>query len=173
MELQDPKLCPSVSESDRSRFVKFFRWLFELGQRGPRDLAKFAKDLKIQFERGVEVHDRQSRTWFATLDAIHADDNEVSTLVRLSRHRPEAAHEVRNGPISFEERGRRVYATPGEIGLDSRNDLVLMYSFAMFDPLPDELKVFREFAQNELERLRSEGPTNPEEILSVEQSPKE
>lgn len=115
----------------------------------PGGLAAFADSLVAAFSRGVQVSHPLAGTWFATLDTIHAEDNQVAAQVRVSRTRPEIPRPVTRGTVAIAHEQR-------ELTVPSPNaDLVLTYSFPLLFSVERNLKLFREFAHNELGRLRS------------------
>lgn len=109
----------------------------------------FADRLAAAFGTGVEVSHPQAGTWFATLDAIHAEGSQVAALVRLSHGRPQAFRPVARGPMTIAHEQRELTVPSPDA------DLVLTYSFPLLFSVEHNLSLFHEFAHNELGRLRS------------------
>lgn len=129
-------------------------WLLGLVGLNTSSLDEFADRLAVAFRSGLEVTHPASGVWFATLDAIAPEDNQVAALVRLSSERPERPREVRRGVVDVEERNRELFAEPARVALPADEDLLLTYSFPLLLSLDQNLELFREFAGNELGRLR-------------------
>ncbi len=106
------------------------------------------------FESGVSVTHDGAGQWFATLDVIDIEDNQVAALVRLSRVRPEGTREVLRGMVDVEERNRKLFADRSSSSPLTDADLLLTYSFPLLLSVDQNLRLFREFAANELGRLR-------------------
>lgn len=115
----------------------------------PGGLAAFADKLIAAFGDGIEISHPLAGSWFAALDTIHAEDNQVAALVRLSPGRPDASRPVSRGMVTTMHE-QRVLTVPAP-----NADLVLTYSFPLIFSVERNLALFREFAHNELGRLRS------------------
>jgi hypothetical protein len=151
LELLDENRPPS----EETGLGRLAGWLLGLIRRNPDGLRAFADHLVAAFRPGFEVGHRASGAWFATLDAIDPEDNQVAALVRLSRQslKTNGPWEVRQGMVDVEERDRKLFSEPDEsVGADA--DLLLTYSFPLLLSLDQNLELFREFAGNELSRLR-------------------
>jgi len=122
---------------------------------------QFADELTAAFQPGFEVrHPTLGTTWFATLDVIDSCDNQVAALVRLSRQPAQQQKSVRRGSVFLPE--QELVSTPGgsQQGSDANEDLVLRYTFPLLFTVRHNLKLWKEFAANELGRLRDgEGTT--------------
>jgi hypothetical protein len=117
-------------------------------------LASFTDSLISAFGNGVEITHPRAGTWFATLDTIHAEDSQVAALVRLSHGRPgtprpESPRPVTHGMVFIAHEQRELTVPPPDA------DLILTYSFPLLFSVERNLRLFREFAHNELGRLRS------------------
>jgi hypothetical protein len=115
----------------------------------PDGLATFSDKLIAAFSAGVEVSHPLAGTWFATLDTIHPEDNQVAALVRLSDSRPEAPRPVTRGTVAISHAQREITIRSPDA------DLLVTYSFPLLFSVERNLSLFREFAHNELGRLRS------------------
>lgn len=135
---------------------RLFGWLLGLVGLNSVGLGAFADRLAAAFRPGLEVAHSVPGTWFATLDVIDPEDNQVAALVRLSRRRPEAPQEVHRGIVDVEERNRKLFAEPASDAPRADADLLLTYSFPLLLSLDQNLELFREFAGNELGRLRGD-----------------
>jgi len=126
-----------------------------------RNVDQFADELTAAFQPGFEVrHPTLGTTWFATLDVIEPGDNQVAALVRLSRQPAQQQQSVRRAAVFLPEQER--VSTPGgsQQGFDPNEDLVLRYTFPLLFTVTHNLRLWREFAANELGRLRDgEGTT--------------
>lgn len=116
----------------------------------PGGLPAFADKLVAAFSNAVEVSHPLAGTWFATLDRIHAEDNQVAAQVRVSRSRPGVPRPVARETVTLMHEQRELTIPSPEA------DLVLTYSFPLLFSVERNLKLFREFAHNELGRLRSD-----------------
>ncbi len=142
---------PPSTESAVGRLVA---WLLSRVGRDGGGPRAFAERLSAAFRSGLPVSHPADGQWFATLDAIEPEDNQAAALVRLSHRRPEAPREVRRGMIDVEERGRKLFAQPTSTPAAADADLLLTHSFSPLLSLDQNLELFREFAANELGRLR-------------------
>ncbi len=148
---------------DDSPLTQLVGWvLHQIGLKSDAHSA-FTDSLLRAFQPSLIVHHPKMGEWFATLDAIDPADNQVSALVRLTRQQPVQPREVRTGMVAFEERGRKLFADPTSPSRLGDADLLLSYSFTPLFSLDDNLKLFREFATNEIGRLRG----SPEETLKT------
>jgi len=142
--------------SEASAVARLTGWLLDLVGLNPSGLAAFTDRLVAAFRTGLPVTHSVAGQWFATLEAIDPEDNQVAALVRLSRHRPEIPREVRRGMVDVEERNRVLFAEPAPLPPSADADLLLTYSFPLLLSHDQNLELFREFAGHELSRLRSE-----------------
>jgi hypothetical protein len=115
----------------------------------PGGLATFSDRLAAAFSDTVEISHPLAGTWYATLDTIHPEDNQVAALVRLSSSRPAAPRPVARGTVAISH-AQRELTTPA-----ADADLLVTYSFPLLLSVERNLSLFREFALNELGRLRS------------------
>jgi hypothetical protein len=122
---------------------------------GQRSVDEFANELTAAFQPGLEVrHPILGTTWFATLDVIDSGDNQVAALVRLSRQPAQQQQSVRRGSVLLPEQERVSTPDGSRQGSDPNEDLVLRYSFPLLFTVGRNLKLWKEFAANELGRLR-------------------
>lgn len=112
-------------------------------------LTVFADKLEAAFSNGIEVSHPVAGTWFSTLDTIHPEDSQVAALVRLSHDRPDAPRPASRGMVATTHEQRELTVPPPDA------DLLVTYSFPLLFSVERNLDLFREFAQNELGRLRS------------------
>ena len=63
--------------------------------------------------------------------------------------------------VDVEERGRKLFAESGAAFPSSDADLLLTYSFSLLLSFDQNLELFREFAGNELGRLRAKAVNKP------------
>lgn len=132
-------------------------WFLGLVGLNPQGLGAFAGQLAAVFRPGFPVTQPAAGTWFATLDAVDPEDNQVAALVRLSRHKPsDPRPDPRRGMVDVEEEERELVVQTEPAGPPAGADLVLTYSFPLLFPLDRNLELFREFAGNELGRLRAD-----------------
>jgi len=137
---------------ESSAVAQFVAWLLRMIRSKPEALAGYAEQLKGSFESGLAVIHPNEGKWFATLDEFHAEDNQVAALVRLSQSRPLKRREVREGSLNIGERDRTLFSEQPNRSADT--NLLLRYSFPTILPLDRNLRLFTEFAMNELGRLR-------------------
>ena len=149
---------PPPNSQPRSGASALGRWVGSLlGYAGfvQRSVDEFADELTAAFQPGFEVrHPTLGTTWFATLDVIDLCDNQVAALVRLSRQPGQQQQSVRRGLLFLPELER--VSTPGgsQQGPAPNEDLVLRYTFPLLFTVGRNLKLWNEFAANELGRLR-------------------
>lgn len=126
-----------------------------------RSVDEFTDELTAAFQRGFEVrHPTLGTTWFATLDAIDSGDNQVAALVRLSRQPAQQQQSPSRGSLLLAEQERVSTPDGSRQGSDPNEDLVLRYTFPLLLTVGRNLKLWKEFATNELGRLRDgEGTT--------------
>jgi len=126
-----------------------------------RSMDQFADELTAAFQPGFEVrHPTLGTIWFATLDVIEPGDNQVAVVVRLSRQPAQQQQSVRRASVFLPEQER--VSSPGgsQQGFDPNEDLVLRYTFPLLFTVRHNLRLWKEFAANELGRLRDgEGTT--------------
>ena len=134
---------------------RFLIWLLRQLVGESDDLADFTDSLLNVFRPGYPVTHPTAGQWHATLDAIDPEDSQVAALVRLSRQRPPAPREPRTGIVTFGERGRELFAEPASVNGPGDMDLLLTFSFLLELPLEENISLFREFASNEIGRLRA------------------
>ena len=132
----------------------FANWLRDQVRPNAETLRLFTESLLKTFGPGLPIHVRGAGHWYATLDAIDRGDKQVAALVRLSSHRPTKTQEPRTAFVAFEERGRTLFDHPKSASLPADLDLLLTYSFPIVVSVEENLDLFREFATNELRRLR-------------------
>jgi len=120
------------------------------------ELGVFTDRLLTAFQSGLPVNHPADGQWYATLDAIDSEDNQVAAVVRLSRRRPDGTRKVRRGMVDVEERNRTLFAEPTSTASPASSDLLVTYSFPLLFSLERNLELFREFAGKELGRLRTE-----------------
>jgi hypothetical protein len=121
----------------------------------------FIDELTAAFQSGFEVqHPTLGTAWFATLDVIDPSDNQVASIVRLSRQPAQQQHSVRRDSVFLPEQERVSTPADSRQGSNLGEDLVLRYTFPLLFTVSRNLKLFKEFATNELGRLRDgEGTT--------------
>lgn len=112
-------------------------------------LAGFADKLIAAFGNGIEISHPLAGPWFATLDTVHPEDNQIAALVRLSPGHPGAPRPVSHGIVATVHEQRELTIPAPDA------DLVFTYSFPLLFSIERNLSLFREFAHNELGRLRS------------------
>ncbi len=135
-------------------FLQFLHWAISLFGFGSGRLRTFINSLVTAFKAGLPITHQTGGEWFATLDRINPEDSQVAAQVRLSRNRPALPQKVPAGVLQFEERGRKLFSKPLPETHTPDADLLLIYSFWLMVPLEENLKLFREFALNEVGRLR-------------------
>jgi hypothetical protein len=143
-------------QSEESAIARLAGWLWDLAGRSRGGLSEFSDRLLAAFRSGVSVTHDAAGQWFATLDVIDPEDNQLAALVRLSRVRPDGTRDVRRGMVDVEERNRKLFADRSSTSSPTDADLLLMYSFPLLLSVDQDLQLFREFAANELGRLRPE-----------------
>ncbi|HTU20936.1 MAG TPA: hypothetical protein VMG10_22985 [Gemmataceae bacterium] len=147
---------PAEDEPALNRLVSWVLQQIGLKSDG---LPAFTDALLRAFRPAFRIPHPDAGEWFATLDTVDPQDNQVAALVRLSRQQPREAREVRSGMIAFEERGRKLFAEPASTNCPADSHLLLAYSFVLVFSLEDNLRLFREFAMNEIGRLRGTSET--------------
>ncbi len=143
---------PPSTESAVARLVA---WLLSRVGLNPGGGRVFADRLSAAFRSGLSVNHPADGPWFAALDAIDPDDNQAAALVRLSHRLPETPREIQRGMVDVEERNRELFAESASTIAPEDADLLLTYSFSPLLSLDQNLELFREFAANELGRLRA------------------
>jgi hypothetical protein len=147
-----------LPRSDEKALGRLARQVRELVGQRPARLSKFALQLEAAFQPWLELTEPAPAEWFATLDVLSPHDNQVAAVVKLSHQRPsgDRTPKVRRGTVEVEERNRKLFAEPVPTASSANADLLLTYSFPLFLSLNKNLDLFREFASNELCRLRGE-----------------
>lgn len=140
---------------ERSIVARLAFWLMNRIGLNRDGLTTFAEQLLTSFQVGLLVIDPDNRLWYATLDAIDPEDNQVAALVRLSIHPPKGNCTVRRGMVDDEVRNEEVTFVKASSSSATDSDLLLTYSFPLLLTLQENLDLFREFARNELGRLRA------------------
>ena len=131
------------------------RWLRGLVS-GPVDgLEGFTSRILAVFAEGLPIQHEQAGVWYASLETINPADNQVAARVRLSRRRPDGREPVSRGVVSLGQRGRKLFADRAQPTNKADADLVLVYSFPAAFTVERNIDLFREFAGNELGRLRA------------------
>ncbi|HET7464533.1 MAG TPA: hypothetical protein VFJ82_24955 [Longimicrobium sp.] len=126
----------------------------------------FTTRIEAKFRPWIEITHPEAGRWFATLEALSPDKHQADALVRLSRAVPAAAHAPQRTIPEDEERDRVLFATPVPAAPSTDDDLVLAYSFPMFLSEEHNVRLFEEFARNELGRLRAPGSSRPTRTTS-------
>jgi hypothetical protein len=138
--------------NEDAMFRSFLSRLSEL--RANDVLSSFADKLVAQFAHGLSVRHPKQGTWFATLDAVLPDDNQVTARIRLCIHKPSEPKmpEFKN-PLS-DNRSRKPFQDEAFTAPTKTTDLVMVYCFLLVLSVDDNVRAFQEFASNELGRLR-------------------
>jgi hypothetical protein len=142
------------SSKEETALARFARWFIRRLERNSDGLPVSTDSLLQAFRTGFPITHLVAGKWFATLEAIDCEDNQVAALVRLSRLSPLAPAEPRRGMVALEERGRQLFVAPASANHAGNVDLLLVYTFPLLLPLEKNLSLFREFAGNEIGRLR-------------------
>ncbi|HEU4558737.1 MAG TPA: hypothetical protein VFS20_12845 [Longimicrobium sp.] len=151
----------SVLRREGSAFSRVAGWLISLIGRHAAGLEAFADRLEAFFQPALVVTHPLAGTWFATLDAVLPEDRQVAALIRLSRHAPLQPRKALRGIIENEERERTLFAQPLPSAISQDQDLLLEYSFPQLFSPARNIQLFREFAENELGRLRATDLSTP------------
>jgi len=145
--------------TDEPALNRLVSWVLQQIGLKPDGLPAFTDALLRAFRPAFRIPHPNTGEWFATLDTIDPQDNQVAAVVRLSRQQPRETREVRSGMVAFEERGRKLFSEPASTNSPADSDLLLAYSFVLFFSIEDNLKLFGEFARNEIGRLRGTSET--------------
>jgi hypothetical protein len=120
---------------------------------GSARLESFTRELEESFQPALVITHPLAGRWFAMLETLEPEDNQVGAVLRLSRHAPPEPRKPVRGTAENEERDRELFARPVPGARSSDDDVVLAYSFPLLLSAPRNVQLFREFATNELGRL--------------------
>lgn len=144
-----------IPGGEGNAFRRAAGWLISLIGHYSAGLEVFAERLEAFFQPALVVTHPLAGTWFATLDTVWPEDRQVAALVRLSRHAPSEPRRPLRGMIENEERDRPLFVRPLPSAVSRDDDLLLEYSFPQLFSPNRNIQLFREFAENELGRLRA------------------
>jgi hypothetical protein len=118
----------------------------------PYNLEGFANVLVQFFMNGVPI-EGSPEVWFATIDSMNVEDYQVNAMTRVSPSRPTEPRIPSRSANIYEDRARKPFAKKKNAAAESR-DLLLSYPFMMAFSFWENIRLYQEFAHNEVDRLR-------------------